>query len=110
MNLTEISQKYPISFESLENYVVRTSVSQVSDAIKKIIIAHLQPRSLFDFFDGNNIFVSIVYIPDDNNWRVMVDRQWTTVYASKAHENRKVAEEDAVLMAFSILEDELTRR
>lgn len=111
MNITEVSTKFPLSYGKLtEKFsTVQNGTSAVAQAVINLTLAHLTARSLLDFFDEYNLFISIVYI-DKNRWLSTIDDVDECIFTSDHQATRKEAEEESVLEAFQLLEDGLTRR
>ena len=97
MNWREIQKKYPKAFDILIDWRMLSTVGM---------------RDLYDFFDGEGIYVSIECSGGCGEYRI--DYEW--VDYDKGDElvksdwmlNRKIAEEAAFLKAFEILEQRET--
>lgn len=94
-------------FENLKNsdvpeeYKERLSEIGIDDEQLSTLIDN-NPRSLFDLFDENNIFIDIDYFEGSFWWKV------GDGINVKNYKNRISAERDAIIDAFKILEDVLT--
>lgn len=84
-----------------EEYKERLSEIQIDDEQLATLIDN-NPRSLFDLFDENNIFIDIDYFEGSFWWKV------GNGINMKNYNNRISAEKDAIVEAFKILEDVLT--
>jgi hypothetical protein len=120
MNTKEILEKNPLSaevvrkwftnkmFESIQkddtvpeefkNFILNEGLSNEN----LIIFIETNPRSLFDVFDDNKIFIEILLYPD-GEFTCKIGNKGTTI----SWKNRKEAEESAVEAAFDILEEKL---
>lgn len=84
-----------------EEYKERLSEIQIDDEQLATLVDN-NPRSLFDLFDENNIFIDIDYFEESFWWKV------GNGINMKNYTNRISAERDAIVEAFKILEDVLT--
>src|ERR1051325_3671266 len=110
LNYTEIRDKYPMSVEKLKDWVSKTAgianglrEEELIDAVDKIVPMMVQynARSLYEFFDDQNIIIYIGFHPDSRERFVYVNSK--TGYSRPA-ENRIEAEEGAFIDAFDTLE------
>ena len=81
-----------------EEYKERLSEIQIDDEQLATLVDN-NPRSLFDLFDENNIFIDIDYFEGSFWWKV------GNGINVKNYTNRISAERDAIIEAFKILED-----
>jgi hypothetical protein len=84
-----------------EEYKEHLSEIQIDDEQLATLVDN-NPRSLFDLFDENNIFIDIDYFEESFWWKV------GNGINMKNYTNRISAERDAIVEAFKILEDVLT--
>lgn len=87
----------------------------VAKYMDMILNTEANQRSLFDFFDGNRIFITITKIPGDGFMYNIYNSNESTMIASitnsgdspKNFSSRLLAEKDAFINAFDILEAKL---
>jgi hypothetical protein len=84
-----------------EEYKERLSEIEIDDDQIATLVDN-NPRSLFDLFDENNVFIDIDYFEGSFWWKV------GNGINMKNYNNRISAERDAIIEAFKILEDVLT--
>jgi polyribonucleotide nucleotidyltransferase len=84
-----------------EEYKERLSEIEIDDDQIATLVDN-NPRSLFDLFDENNVFIDIDYFEGSFWWKV------GNGINMKNYTNRISAERDAIIEAFKILEDVLT--
>jgi len=89
--------------EEFKNYVREQGID--NERVAKILGSN--PRTLFDVFDENQLYIKTdVFIKDDGtakfNWSINAAEGGTSFYSS-----RKDAETDAVSKAFEMLNDKL---
>jgi hypothetical protein len=120
MNTKEILEKNPLSTEVVRKWFTDKMFESVQkdDAVPEdfkkfilnervsneslIIFIESNPRNLFDVFDDNKIFIEILLYPD-GEFTCKIGNEGTTI----SWKNRKEAEESAIEVAFSILENKL---
>ena len=121
MKAIELLEKYPLATEVVRDWFIRKmaeSVNEDNDVpedFKKFMIEQgipnerlcifidANPRSLFDVFDENNLFIEIFIYPDIT-FTCKIGNEATT----NSWKTRKEAEAFAVEAAFEMLEKKLT--
>lgn len=127
MNVNEIKKTYPKSHKVLLEFIkkyldgfqksmvgqvgVDTEFPEVDDAIAEQAtqaLITLYKRMLYDFFDENEVYISLEYIGDEN----LSENYWcSTINAEEDRnyfgDNRIEAEELGFERAFKTLEDKL---
>ena len=94
MNWTEIKEKYPKAYDKFREWFFLSSWYPVK-----------KPRVLYDFFDGEELFIIIGRGGQEFFW--MVDGFREILDDGGYRETRTEAEEQAFLRAFEILEGKL---
>lgn len=121
MKAIELLEKYPLATEVVRDWFIRKMAESVNkdndvpEDFKKFMIEQgipnerlcifidANPRSLFDVFDENNLFIEIFIYPDIT-FTCKIGNEATT----NSWKTRKEAEAFAVEAAFEILEKKLT--
>jgi hypothetical protein len=119
MNKIEL-KNYPLSAKLVKEWFMKEMIESFKDETvptefkdfmleqgieddKVETLINLNPRSLFDFFDENKIYIEIILYPD-GEFTCKIGNQSTTISWKK----RKKAEFSAIENAFIILEEKLT--
>lgn len=121
MKAIELLEKYPLTTEVVRDWFIRKMVESVNEDndvpedFKKFMIEEgvsndrlcmfidANPRSLFDVFDENDLFIEIFMYPDVTFTCKIGDKATTNSWKT-----RKEAEMFAVEAAFEMLEKKLT--
>jgi len=120
MKAIELLEKYPLATEVVRDWFIRTMIESINndndvpEDFKKFMIDEgvpndrlcifidANPRSLFDVFDENNLFIEIFMYPDVT-FTCKIGNQATT----NSWKTRKEAELFAIEAAFAMLEEKL---
>lgn len=117
MNGPEIKSNFPKSFQKLIDYsygvMVANGFSNTEESKKAFpfedmlnILLGTNPRTLFDFFDDNQVFVDVNY--NVLNWSFSIYNKTQQVETEDVRLSTRMAmEEHAFLKAFDILEKNL---
>jgi hypothetical protein len=119
MTTEELLESYPLSTEIVRKWFFNQMISSmenesVPEEFKQAMMAEavtnerlatlidVQPRTLFDVFDQNDIIILIKY-HDNFGWSFVVEEADDQSF----YKTRKEAEIDAIKIAFEILEEQL---
>lgn len=118
--MLELLQKYPEASKVVKSYYLELMLSTLNDdSLPEDFKEHVRekgidddkiakmlsgaPRSMFDVFDDNGVFINITFDHEDRIFRYSVDGE----VDSQKYLFRKAAEQDAVAEAFRILNERL---
>jgi hypothetical protein len=119
--MLELLQKYPKAAEVVKAYYLELMLETLNDSsLPENFKEHVRekgidddkiakmlngsPRSMFDVFDHNSIYINVTFDHEDRLFRCSVEGE----VDSKNYVFRKAAEEAAVAEAFKLLNDALT--
>lgn len=108
LNSREILKEYPQTFHNIVMWMKSVAEGASDEEVKQIVDFTLQynPRMLYDFFDDNNIKISMLPLLDNTGAVSYGINDKGLVFA----ENRNEAEEKAFIEAFKTLENDDTKR
>ena len=108
MNWTERQKKYPKSIVLIKKWLHLKLDKEGDFGLNQISKLFHTERRLFDFFDGEGIFIEIEYDPNldvgESQWNWLIYNTEGFVYNKEGYHSRIEAEEAGWNKAFEILE------
>jgi len=125
MKTIELLEKHPLTTEVVRTWFFDQMVASFDDETvpeefkemmkqegvtneRLAILIDVQPRTLFDVFDENKVFIFIQYMDAKDNVEFFHTFRNIDTNPVKLFKNRKEAEITAIEKAFEILENKLT--
>lgn len=116
MTTQELINTYPKSVEVVKKWIQNQMIEAFSGDSFKLDVSPIEdeyliaiiekgPRALFDVFDANKIYVSIIRNADEFNYEIWVHKHLR--YKHSGYKLRLEAENKAIIDAFDFLEERL---